>query len=99
MAQTHSSPIRHASTLAVIAIVLVLWMRWAYISHQYQFSANQHTEHHCQLFSCLQHGSNHVPITIPHEPLSDAFNLSQLYSLYEQTVFSYLARSPPVNLI
>ncbi|WP_114787529.1 DUF2607 family protein [Vibrio tetraodonis] len=99
MTQPHRTPTRHSSTLTVIAIVLVLWMSWAFIFHQYQFSTNHHDEHHCQLFSCLQHGFNHPLITVSNNPSTHIFGLGQYYALYEQTVFSYLARSPPVNLI
>ncbi|WP_152429437.1 DUF2607 family protein [Vibrio aquimaris] len=98
MTQTHRPPARHSSTLAVIAIVLVLWMSWASIFHQYQFSTH-HDEHHCQLFSCLKHGSNYSQITLFDNPLAHEHSFSQKYDLYQKAVFSYLARSPPVNLI
>ena len=99
MTRAHQTSTRHSNTLAVIAIVLVLWMSWASISHQYQFSENQHNEHHCQLFSCLQHGSNYSQTTLFDTPLIHEYSDNQQYDLYQQTVFGYLARSPPVSLI
>ncbi|RSD32696.1 DUF2607 family protein [Vibrio pectenicida] len=99
MTLTHQSRIRHSSTLVAIVIVLMLWMSLAYITHQYQFDVSQHSDHQCQLFSCLQHGFSHSQTVLVDNPINDIFGFSSSYHLYRRTVLGYLARSPPVDLI
>lgn len=99
MTHPNRSKIRHSNAMIAIAIILVLWLSWAYIAHQYEFDVSKHHQHHCQLFTSLQHAVSHTPIILISEPQSDIFSVSPIYHLFQQVVFSYLARSPPVDLI
>ncbi|WP_282177580.1 DUF2607 family protein [Vibrio nereis] len=88
----------HSYRLAVIAlcsVMLTLWMSVATIEHQYDLS--HHQNHHCQLFSCAQHGVSSATLSTEDLSLPDTFFISEHYHYVTLTALVYHARSPPNN--
>ncbi|ANW24626.1 hypothetical protein BA953_10700 [Vibrio coralliilyticus] len=99
MIPTHPNLTRRSAALALCGIVLMLWMSFAYIDHQYDISSVHHSDHHCQLFSCAQYGMGHASLTLIDASLPDVFVVQDDYHFYQRPTFAYQARSPPVKLI
>jgi len=91
----HSLKIHNAKIAAFASILLMLWLNVAVIEHQLDTSDIHHSEHHCQLFACANHGLTQyvteLPIWISHNYLEPAALLISITILH----FAYLARSPP----
>ncbi|NRB67521.1 MAG: DUF2607 family protein [Vibrio sp.] len=98
MIKTHPNLTRRSAALAFFGIVLMLWMSFAYIDHQYDISPAHHSDHHCQLFSCAQYGMSHSSPTLTDTSLPDVFIEQDDYHFYQRLAFAYQARSPPVRL-
>ncbi|MCG9598801.1 DUF2607 domain-containing protein [Vibrio sp. Isolate25] len=99
MTSIHSHRIKYLTLHALCGIGLMLWMSFAYIDHQYELSSAHHDEHHCQLFSCAQHGMSQSSLTLIDTSLPDRFVIQDDYHFYQRPAFAYQARSPPVRLI
>ncbi|UUM30879.1 DUF2607 domain-containing protein [Vibrio japonicus] len=78
--------------------MLTLWMDVAFVDHQYDLSPAQHHEHHCQLFSCAQHGASAATVSTPDSSLPDLFIKGEEYQCSTINAFAYQARSPPNHL-
>ncbi|EOW6615588.1 DUF2607 family protein [Vibrio fluvialis] len=85
----------HARVVTLMAILLTLWLNFAYVEHQLDITPSHHTQHHCQLFSGAHHGLAatlpELPVWIEHDylqPAAATLNITRLY-------LAYLARSPP----
>ncbi|MFA0570212.1 DUF2607 family protein [Vibrio gallaecicus] len=78
-----------------LALVLVLMLNFAAIAHAIDDTPHHHLHHQCELFSAIQCGLAHTPVTLPqikqefenYQPLA----IQKVKRLY----FAYLARSPP----
>lgn len=89
----------HRQTLikltTVVAILLTLWLNFAFVAHQVDANASHHQHHQCELFSVAQQGLAHnAPLFTP--PLTTFFftNIEKVRPT-ARLYFSYLARSPP----
>lgn len=91
----HSLRIHSTKVAALASILLMLWLNVAVIAHQLDTSDIHHSEHHCQLFACANHGLTpyvaELPIWISHNYLAPITQLISITILH----FAYLARSPP----
>lgn len=75
--------------------MLLLWMNFAFIQHQYDVSASHHQEHHCELFSAAHHAIGSAALTTDDLSLPDRFELQPSYQYQAPSIFAYRARSPP----
>ncbi|NPD09693.1 DUF2607 family protein [Vibrio ostreicida] len=86
---------RRKTLFAVCGVILILWINFAYIDHQYPSSLANHSEHHCQLFACAHHGILTAPLLIENTSLPDLFFKGIQYKFSTSSPPAYLARSPP----
>jgi len=89
--------LQRISALAFLAIVLVLWLNFAFIDHQYDLSSAHHKEHHCQLFASGLHGAAPASLIITAPTVSEYFSPFTAYHYNEAVSFAYLPRSPPLS--
>ena len=85
--------------IAFFAVLLTLWLSFAFIEHQFDSISEHHTHHDCQQFSCILLGlSSQAPRVVPlieHgfiTPSADTIKVQRPTS-------AYLARSPPNSMI
>ncbi|MCF8780372.1 DUF2607 domain-containing protein [Vibrio sp. IRLE0018] len=82
---------------ALFAVVLSLFLSFASIAHDFDFNAEHHNSHHCQLFANAHHGVSPAVITIPIDPPSWFESTPPSFEAPVAIVTAYLARSPPVT--
>jgi hypothetical protein len=82
--------------IAFFAVLLTLWLSFAFIDHQFDSISEHHTHHDCQQFSCILLGlSSHVPNIPPvieHGFITPRANTIKV----QRPTSAYLARSPPI---
>ncbi|NOH97080.1 DUF2607 family protein [Vibrio sp. 99-70-13A1] len=91
---------RHKSLVTLqrgsyLALVLVLMLNVAAIAHAIDDAPHHHLHHQCELFSAIQFGLAHTPVTLPQ--VKQKFETSQPLAIQKvkRLYFAYLARSPP----
>ncbi|WP_245609276.1 MULTISPECIES: DUF2607 family protein [Vibrio] len=82
-------------TVALLAIVMLLWLNFAYIDHQYDRSSTHHSQHDCQLFACGLHGASAAVATLTITPLTSIRATSPVFHFFLVSIWAYHARSPP----
>ncbi|MBF4246227.1 DUF2607 domain-containing protein [Vibrio anguillarum] len=88
-------PHYRAQSIALCAMLLMLWLNVAYVDHHLDTNPAHHAQHHCQLFSGFQNGLSSAL------PILPAVSGSEIRSSVEKTQrrpsvhYAYLARSPP----
>ena len=92
----NSQPLRLSfNTVSILAVLLVLWLNIAVISHQLDIHPTQHTDHHCQLFSVVKHALEYPTLIIPIWPAQGVMPvIVSLFCLILDSI-AYVARSPP----
>lgn len=85
--------------IALVAILLTLWLSFAYIDHQFDTIAEHHSQHDCQLFANIQNGIKSaaliLQLAIVHgfiAPIAEPIKVSR-------PTYAYLARSPPIAVL
>lgn len=81
--------------LSCTALVFILMLNFAVVSHSLDIDPDHHLHHQCELYSLSKQGLSHSPVILP---LQNTF----LYILErleirdtERLYFAFLARSPP----
>ncbi|MCU8489493.1 DUF2607 domain-containing protein [Vibrio vulnificus] len=82
---------------AIFAVVLSVFLSFASIAHDFDFNAEHHNSHHCQLFANAHHGVNQAAISVPVLVPKYAQPQSVTAVAPYQPTSAYLARSPPFN--
>jgi hypothetical protein len=96
--QSHRS-VTSQSITAIAALILTLWLSFAFIDHQFDTIAEHHNHHDCQLFSNIQCGLKSIVMeiipVIAHgfvAPNAEPIKISR-------PTYAYLARSPPITVL
>lgn len=84
---------------ATFAVLLTLWLSFAYIDHQFDTISDHHNHHDCQQFSCIQFGlSTQAPLITP--AIVHGYTVLNPEPIKVQRPTSaYLARSPPMTAL
>ena len=81
--------------IAIYAIIMVLWLSIATIDHQLDLSTSHHTQHHCQLFSGLTHGSHAAILQFVAVKFSHITSPEPSYHYAPVAFVTPTARAPP----
>jgi hypothetical protein len=89
------NPTRFAR-IAFFAVLLILWLSFAYIEHQFDPISHHHSHHDCEQFSCVLFGlSSHVSNISP--VIEHGFIVLRADTIkVHRPTSAYLARSPPI---
>ncbi|MEF1170988.1 MULTISPECIES: DUF2607 family protein [Vibrio] len=77
--------------------VMLLWMNFAFIQHQYDLAPSHHQEHHCELFSSVHHAISSTALKTENVSLPDRFERQPSYQYQAPSIVVYRARSPPTQ--
>jgi hypothetical protein len=78
---------------ALYSVVLILWLNFAYIDHQYDLSSEHN--HDCQLYATGLHGALSTPWQLAFRATLDYAEKTLNYPFTIVFASVYLARSPP----
>ncbi|ELP5730465.1 DUF2607 family protein [Vibrio vulnificus] len=82
---------------AIFAVVLSLFLSFASIAHDFDFNAEHHNAHHCQLFANAHHGVSLAVMTMVVSPPIWFESTPLTFEAPFAVIAAYLARSPPVD--